>query len=283
MSKKTLSEAVIENAARAEGQRLSAEDLAAILGVRPNSVHEAASRLRRAGRLKPSERQVTGAAQTMGATLNDNTTTAWTALQRQMQGVFIEQIGPQLLPILRGVIDTLGQYSPIILPVAAALAGLVGVVYAISGAMAVWRAAQAAATAATVIWGGVQTAFNAIMAINPFVLIIIGIGLLVAGIIWAYENVGWFRDGVNAAWAWIQATTTAVFGAVSSFFTSILIAVSSPPPGLPDALRPAGPPRHGAESPPLGPAGAPSAGYRRSRRSARSFPPSSSPGSRGRR
>lgn len=164
--------------------------------------------------------EVTGAAAKMGSTLNDNTTTAWTALQRQMQGVFIEQIGPQLLPILREGIAMLGQFAPVILPAAAALAVLVGAVYAVNGAMALWKAAQTAAAAATVIWGGIQTAFNAIMAVNPFVLIIIGIGLLVAGIIWAYENVGWFRDGVNAAWQWIQNTTTAVFGAVSSFFTS---------------------------------------------------------------
>lgn len=53
-------------------------------------------------------------------------------------------------------------------------------------------------------WTMAQAALNAVMALNPVVMIIIAIVALIAGLIWAYNNVKWFRDAVNAAWKWIQ-------------------------------------------------------------------------------
>ena len=47
-------------------------------------------------------------------------------------------------------------------------------------------------------------ALNAVMAINPITLIVMAIGALIAGLVWAYNNVDWFRNAVNAAWEWIQ-------------------------------------------------------------------------------
>lgn len=46
--------------------------------------------------------------------------------------------------------------------------------------------------------------FNAAMAANPIVLVVAAIALLVAGIIIAYEKVGWFKDIVDAMWEGIQ-------------------------------------------------------------------------------
>lgn len=42
------------------------------------------------------------------------------------------------------------------------------------------------------------TAFNAVLAANPIVLVVLAIAALVAGLIWAYHHVEWFRDGVDA-------------------------------------------------------------------------------------
>jgi hypothetical protein len=82
-----------------------------------------------------------------------------------------------------------------------------------SSAVAVASAARAAAgwllangamlvvRAATIAWTAVQWLLNVALSANPIGLIIVAIALLVAGIIWAYKNVGWFRDAVNAAWA----------------------------------------------------------------------------------
>lgn len=65
----------------------------------------------------------------------------------------------------------------------------------IIGTAVTW--AQVAATTALAI------ATNA--AVWPVLLVVAAIGMLVAGFIWAYNNVEWFRDGVNAALDWIVA------------------------------------------------------------------------------
>ncbi|WP_422933615.1 phage tail tape measure protein [Sinomonas sp. P47F7] len=53
-------------------------------------------------------------------------------------------------------------------------------------------------------------ALNAIMAMNPISLVVIAIAALVAGVIWAYNNVGWFKDGVDAAFKFIRIGIDAV-------------------------------------------------------------------------
>ena len=61
-----------------------------------------------------------------------------------------------------------------------------------------------------ILWGLVaaQSAFNAVAALNPYVLIamaIIGAIMLIwMGLTWLYNNVSWFRDGVNMAWDFIK-------------------------------------------------------------------------------
>ena len=61
-----------------------------------------------------------------------------------------------------------------------------------------------------ILWGLVaaQAAFNAVAALNPYVLIamaIIGAIMLIwMGLTWLYNNVSWFRDGVNMAWDFIK-------------------------------------------------------------------------------
>jgi hypothetical protein len=57
-----------------------------------------------------------------------------------------------------------------------------------------------------------QLGLNAAMVANPIGLIVVGIAALVAALTVAYFKVGWFRDGVNAAFG---AVKTAVGGAVS--------------------------------------------------------------------
>lgn len=60
-----------------------------------------------------------------------------------------------------------------------------------------WLAYQGAAWLAS-------AATNAI--IWPITSTVAAIGLLIGGLILAYNHVGWFRDLVNTAWAWIQLT-----------------------------------------------------------------------------
>lgn len=59
------------------------------------------------------------------------------------------------------------------------------------------------AAAATKAWAVVQGAFNAVLALNPIVLVVIAIAALVAAIVIAYKRVDWFREGVQSAMAWV--------------------------------------------------------------------------------
>ena len=59
-----------------------------------------------------------------------------------------------------------------------------------------------------------QTVFSAMklaFAANPFVLVIAGIALLIAGFVLAYNKCKWFRDGVNAFFKGIKDVGSSVF------------------------------------------------------------------------
>lgn len=62
------------------------------------------------------------------------------------------------------------------------------------------KAATIATSVATKAAAAAQWLFNAAMAANPIGLIVIAVIALVAGLIWAYKNVDWFRNAVNAVW-----------------------------------------------------------------------------------
>lgn len=63
-------------------------------------------------------------------------------------------------------------------------------------------------------WLIVQALLNGALLANPIGALVVSLGALVFGIIAAYKNIGWFRDGVNAAWNAIKT----VVGAVVSWF-----------------------------------------------------------------
>ena len=145
-------------------------------------------------------------------------------------GEFQEQIGTLLLPILSqlaGVLADLfpiiSKFAPVILPVAAAFG--------------VWAAAVSVATT-------VQTAFGVSLSLSVgwIALIVVGIAALVAGIIWAWNNVGWFHDavlaafsGIKVAFGWIADAAKAVWNWISSNWP-ILLGVLAGPIGLAVAM-----------------------------------------------
>ena len=62
---------------------------------------------------------------------------------------------------------------------------------------------------------------KATMLTNPFVLIIAGIALLVAGFVLAYQKVKWFRDGVNAFVGGVKDIFVQEFNFISGFLGSV--------------------------------------------------------------
>jgi tape measure domain-containing protein len=91
---------------------------------------------------------------------------------------------------------------------------------------------------------GAQATINAVkiaaawlIAMGPVGWIIAGIAALVAGFVLAYNNIGWFKDGVDAAFRWIGDVVGSVFawiqdaiGAVVNWFTTVAM------PGIQAAL-----------------------------------------------
>jgi hypothetical protein len=55
------------------------------------------------------------------------------------------------------------------------------------------------------VWAAAQWALNAAMDANPIGIVVAAIAALIAAAVWAYQNVDWFRSGVDAAWSAIQA------------------------------------------------------------------------------
>ena len=61
------------------------------------------------------------------------------------------------------------------------------------------------------------SAMTAFLAANPFVLVIAAIAALVAGLIWAYNNVQWFHDGVNTFFQGVSDVAVEVFNFMAGF------------------------------------------------------------------
>ncbi|MEU6580671.1 phage tail tape measure protein [Nocardia sp. NPDC046763] len=66
---------------------------------------------------------------------------------------------------------------------------------------------EGAAIAAGVAEKGMAAAtwlLDAAMDANPIGLVVVALGALTAGVIYAYNHVGWFRDAVNDCWDWLK-------------------------------------------------------------------------------
>lgn len=84
-------------------------------------------------------------------------------------------------------------------------------------------AAQKAWAFATWIATGAQKALNFAMKQNPIVKVVALIGLLIAGFVWAYKNIGWFKTGVDAVWAGIKVGVKAVGAAAMWLWQNVFV------------------------------------------------------------
>lgn len=68
---------------------------------------------------------------------------------------------------------------------------------------------------------GVFGKLFSLLAGNPFVLIIAGIALLIAGLVMAYNKVEWFRNGVNAFFQGVSDVAVEVFNFIGGFISGV--------------------------------------------------------------
>lgn len=142
-----------------------------------------------------------------------------------------EQVGGKLLPVVGLLADVLSRYSGLILPIAGAVVALVA-------ATKLWNIYTAIQAAVTTEGSAAQAVFNAVMAANPIILVVLAIAALIGALVLAYMKVGWFRDFVDAsfdavvaAFNWIKDAAKAVFEWVSDHWP-LLLAILLGPVGL---------------------------------------------------
>ncbi|MFI6032947.1 phage tail tape measure protein [Streptomyces sp. NPDC051315] len=190
-----------------------AEDLgAALLAMDPSS---AAAGLGKVG----------GAAKEVGDTIRGNTATELKILQRQLMSGLGTVVQTVILPALQGLIagirwtgDAIAatgrwfrEWGVWLAPIALLIGGITIALNAqaiatgfVTAVFSVYRAAILTGTAVTQGFAAAQALLNAVMALNPFVLIAIAVVALGAALVIAWKKSETFKNIVMAAWQGIQ-------------------------------------------------------------------------------
>jgi TP901 family phage tail tape measure protein len=159
---------------------------------------------------------VAGAADKLGQTVEQSASQKLEAFKRKAQEALVAKLS-EAIPVIESTFGWLQKNSGWVEPLAIGL-GVLAV--AIGGIVL-----------ATKIWTAVQTALNVVMAMNPLGLLIIGIGLIVAGILLLWNNSSGFRDFWIGAWEKIKGAASAVWNWVKSNWP-LLLAILTGPIGL---------------------------------------------------
>lgn len=202
------------------------QSLAEQLGVTTDEVFKMASK----GQIsfKQFQTAMTDASGTVADEMGKTTTGAlanlWAALGRFGAGI-LEGVFPQIAPLFGNLTEKVDGLAAVVAPVAAEISQnlVTGIINAVKW-MQVWWPLLATIGAgiagyalvigtirvATGLWAAAQWALNAAMTANPIGLIIAGVAALVAGVILAYNKVGWFRTAVDATFNGIKFVVGAV-------------------------------------------------------------------------
>lgn len=134
------------------------------------------------------------------------------------------KIGTALIPVVMKLFD-------VIQPLITFLSNNVGWLAPLAGGIL-------AIVAAVKLWNIAQLILNSSLLANPIFLVAAAIAALVAGVIWAYNNVGWFKDAVDAmahtvvdSFNWIKDVVVGVFNWISDNWP-LLLAILTGPIGL---------------------------------------------------
>jgi phage-related minor tail protein len=176
--------------------------------------------------------KVGGSAKKLGDTLRSGPSYQLQVFQRRIQQGLTEAMGKYVVPALTQVgsaVNTyfvpaiqlaatwaqkLGGFVSANAPYFAALSVVVGGLTLALKAQAIWTGITTGVMKGVAVvtrgWAAAQALLNAVMALNPFVLVAIAIAALVAGIIVAYQKSETFRSIVQAAFSAVQVAVSAV-------------------------------------------------------------------------
>lgn len=166
-----------------------------------------------------------GAADKAGKTVRSGPMHEITTFTRTLQQGLVSVLGTYVIPALTKLISVAGSVAkavaagfkwvvdvaPFLAPFAILIGGITLALNAqaiatglVTAVFSVYRAAMVVGTAITSGFAAAQALLNAVMALNPFVLVGIALAALVAGIVVAYKHSETFRAIVQAAWKGIQ-------------------------------------------------------------------------------
>ncbi|MEU6768626.1 phage tail tape measure protein [Streptomyces sp. NPDC046853] len=189
-----------------------------------------------------------GAADKVGKTIRSGPSHEIQVFTRTLQQGFVDILGGYVLPAITSVASwvktslvpaissTVGwfrEWGSVLLPVALAIGGVTIALTAnaiatgvVIGVMSVYAAASKGIALITKGWAAAQALLNAVMALNPFVLVAIAVVALGTALVVAYQKSESFRAIVQAAWQGIQAAamtawTTVIKPALDGFMTGL--------------------------------------------------------------
>jgi hypothetical protein len=147
---------------------------------------------------------VAGAADRMGATLNDSAGTRLVAFQRTLETGLVNFFGGVILPALQTAVQWIKDNSDWLAPLAISLAAFATAYGAVSGAIKLYELATKGAAAA-------QWLLNVAMEANPVGLIIGAIAAVVAAFVYFWQTSAGFRDFWIGVWGAIQTAAVWVW------------------------------------------------------------------------
>lgn len=200
--------------------------------------------------------QIAGAADQVGASLRSGPSYELQVFQRRVTQAITEALGKYAIPTITQAGRAINTYfvpalqrawqvgsatfsflrdaAPWLIPLAIAVGGLTLALNAnaiatgiVTGVFAVYRTAILIGTAITNGFAGAQALLNAVMALNPFVLIVIAIAAFVAALVVAYNKSETFRAIVQAAFSGIKTAISAVGSAALWLWNTVLSPVFS--------------------------------------------------------
>jgi tape measure domain-containing protein len=114
------------------------------------------------------------------------------------------KLGTDFLPVIMWSLELASQFFDL-LKGATGFVREHGMAFTVAGsAIAAYVVYTKAAAVGTALFEGAMWLLDAAMAANPVGLIVAGIAALVAGVIYAYNKVEWFRGGIWAFWESIK-------------------------------------------------------------------------------
>jgi phage-related protein len=170
------------------------------------------------------ESQFGGTAATMAQTTSGEMKQAMNDL-----GDAMEQIGAVIAPVLVTVADKVKEaatwfqsLSPEVKTAVVTVAGLAAAIGPLL--IGIGKAIQIGKQMRDTILAvkGVMMALNSTFLANPIFLVVAAIAALIAAAIWAYNNIEWFRNAVDAAWDGIQKAVAWAWGYIEPIWNAIV-------------------------------------------------------------